>query len=58
MAFTVTNIDLDYLKRNLAFETISDLEAFLTEYKCVESKDDIGRTDQRRLDCKRSYHAL
>jgi len=52
LAFMFTNIDLGYLMRALSFDSIQDLRAFLTEFKCEIISGSYNKDSDRRLDCR------
>ena len=62
VGFIATNIQLDYLSNLLAFDSPSELEAFLVERQCifVEASEVTGGSTagSQRLNCKESLKAL
>lgn len=60
VGFIATNIQLSYLANLLAFNSPSELEAFLVERGCVfvESTADETPAGAKRLNCKDSLKAL
>ena len=58
VGFIATNIQLDYLSNLLAFDSPTELEAFLVERQCIFVEASEVTAGSQRLNCKESLKAL